>query len=144
MKGGTHTQERTARGLVFAWLPKPLLFRNHDCVNMKPGHINCSCFGVVVVGETVFSRLSFLCSGIEAELSDLTRAKLVASRLWPDTTLTSRDAVYKRRRCPGCPWSTTLPTLRPRLFLAAVLFIHSGAGSCFYVTTSAKSLIVFF
>lgn len=28
----------------FALLPKPLLFRNHDCVNMKPGHINCSCF----------------------------------------------------------------------------------------------------
>lgn len=28
----------------FAMLPKPLLFRNHDCVNTKPGLINCSCF----------------------------------------------------------------------------------------------------
>lgn len=47
------------------WLvPKPLLFRNHDCVHMKPGHINCSCFQR---GEKHNGFFSVICFCVSAQ-----------------------------------------------------------------------------
>lgn len=61
----------------FALLPKPLLFRNHDCVNMKPGHINCSCFQRrgEKKKQRFFPQLSVFVLQHEAELLDLMLAK---------------------------------------------------------------------
>lgn len=43
-------------------LLRPLLFRNHDCVNMKPGHINCSCFQKGKKNNGFFSVVCFCAS----------------------------------------------------------------------------------
>lgn len=115
-------------------LPKPLLFRNHDCVNMKPGHINCSCFQRGKKKKTtVFSRLSVFVLRHEAELLDLTLAKSGAFLV--------RLTLCFLRSTPART-GANFP-LHPHLFLAAALLKHSGSSSYFYVTTSANSFIVF-
>lgn len=64
----------------FAMLPKPLLFRNHDCVNTKPGLINCSCFQREKKKKQRFSsRLSVFVLQHEAKFLDLTLATRVRS-----------------------------------------------------------------
>lgn len=126
----------------FALLPKPLLFRNHDCVNMKPGHINCSCFQRR--GEKknngFFLSCLFLCFNMKLNYWTWCLQNRGRSRLgWHSTCDQRLSAEDTRQDSPG----PKLPSLHPHLFLAAVLLKHSGSSSYFYVTTSAKSLIIF-
>lgn len=127
----------------FALLPKPLLFRNHDCVNMKPGHINCSCFqgaGGREKKQRFFLSCLFLCFNIKLNYWTWRLQNRGRSRLgWHSACDQRLSAEDTRQDSPG----PKLPSLHPHLFLAAVLLKHSGSSSYFYVTTSAKSLIIF-